>query len=214
MAAGSGRVADLPGIKQVIKYLFIFRDYSSVLPFTFGIPKQTMMADTAPLEYVYKLMPSPVGKIQLIAGANGLAAILWEAEDFSRIKMTPPTEDNTHPVLLQTEQQLQEYFDGQRKVFDIPLDLKGSDFQLKIWKALLDIPFGKTKSYGELARLTGDPKTVRAVGGALHRNPVSIIVPCHRVIGTSGKLVGFAGGLDNKTYLLQREGALKQPALW
>lgn len=163
----------------------------------------------------YKLMDSPVGKIQLIASNKGLAAILWEAEDLSRIKLTPPVENNTHPILLQTEQELKEYFDGKRKTFDVPLDfVTGTAFQKKVWEALLTIPFGATRSYGALAKQIGDPKTVRAVGGALNKNPISIIVPCHRVIGASGKLVGFAGGLGNKTCLLHLEQSQQQATLW
>lgn len=163
---------------------------------------------------VYKMMDSPVGRIRLVASEKGLVAILWESEDFSRIKLEAPEEDYTHEFLLETERQLKEYFEQKRKIFDIPLDLSGTPFQMKVWELLLTIPFGKTKSYGEMAREVGDPKTVRAVGGALNKNPVSIIVPCHRVIGSSGKLVGFAGGLTNKTYLLDLETPYKQPVLF
>jgi methylated-DNA-[protein]-cysteine S-methyltransferase len=159
-------------------------------------------------------MDSPVGKVKLIANNNGLVAILWESEDFSRVKLDIPSENKTHPTLLETEYQLREYFDGKRKTFDIALDLRGTVFQKKVWTALLSIPFGATKSYGTLAKQMGDPKTVRAVGGALNKNPISIIVPCHRVIGTSGQLTGFAGGPGNKAYLLNLENTSKQPSLW
>ncbi|WP_083535266.1 methylated-DNA--[protein]-cysteine S-methyltransferase [Chryseobacterium kwangjuense] len=100
---------------------------------------------------------------------------------------------------------MNEYFENKRKVFDIPFDLKGTEFQIKVWEALLKIPYGVTKTYGELAVILGDIKAVRAVGGALNKNPVSIIIPCHRVMGASGKLVGFAGGLENKSVLLDLE---------
>lgn len=172
------------------------------------------MGHATSADLFYKLMHSPVGKIQLIASTTGLVAILWEAEDFSRVKLDTPLEDKQHPILLETEDQLKAYFTGKRKSFDIPLDLRGTAFQQQVWQALLTIPFGVTKSYGVIAQQIGDPKTVRAVGGALNKNPVSIIVPCHRVIGASGKLVGFAGGLANKSYLLNIEGIHQQPVLW
>ena len=116
--------------------------------------------------------------------------------------------------MLQAERQLNEYFEKTRNVFDLPFDFKGSEFQVKVWNAKLNIPFGKTKTYGQLAQMLGDIKAVRAVGGALNKNPVSIIVPCHRVVGASGKLVGFAGGLKNKSILLDHENEYKAPDLF
>jgi methylated-DNA-[protein]-cysteine S-methyltransferase len=158
---------------------------------------------------VYKDMLSPVGKIRLIASEQGLAAIIWEGEDYKRTKLTKPVLDEQHPILLEAEKQLEEYFKKERKIFDLPIDFKGTDFQVKVWDAIQKIPFGKTKTYGELAQLLGDIKAVRAVGGALNKNPVSIIVPCHRVVGASGKLVGFARGLKNKSILLNLENDYK-----
>jgi methylated-DNA-[protein]-cysteine S-methyltransferase len=154
---------------------------------------------------VYKDMASPVGRIRLIATEVGLAAILWEGEDYTRTKLPAPERDDNAAILLETEKQLREYFEKKRTMFDVPLDFKGTAFQVKVWEALLRIPYGVTKTYGELARLLGDIKAVRAVGGALNKNPVSIIVPCHRVVGAAGKLVGFAGGLENKSILLDLE---------
>ncbi|PSK91231.1 methylated-DNA--[protein]-cysteine S-methyltransferase [Taibaiella chishuiensis] len=165
-------------------------------------------------QLVYKDMPAPVGRIRMIATGKGLAAILWEGEDYSRTKLPVPEQEDQHPVLLQTRQQLQEYFDKKRTDFSIPLDLRGTAFQVRVWEALLRIPYGATRTYGELARLLGDSKAVRAVGGALNKNPVSIIVPCHRVVGVSGKLVGFAGGLENKSILLDLEQQHKIPTLF
>ncbi len=162
----------------------------------------------------YKDIPSPVGHIRLIANDEGLVAILWEGEDYRRTKLTTPQLNPEHPILLQTAQQLTEYFRLERHTFDIPLALEGTPFQLRVWNALLDIPYGITKTYGELAKLLGDIKAVRAVGGALNKNPISIIVPCHRVVGTSGKLVGFAGGLNNKSVLLDLETTYTQPKLF
>jgi len=105
------------------------------------------------------------------------------------------------------ERQLAEYFSGRRKAFDLRLDFAGTEFQKKVWRALLTIPFGETRSYGEIAKQIGSPKAVRAVGAANGRNPISIVAPCHRVIGSTGKLTGFAGGLDTKAFLLDLERA-------
>jgi len=109
--------------------------------------------------------------------------------------------------LLETQKQLTEYFAGKRQQFDVPLDFEGTEFQKKVWQALLSIPFGETRSYRDIAEQIGNVKAVRAVGAANGKNPISIIAPCHRVIGMNGKLVGFAGGLGNKDILLKIEQA-------
>jgi methylated-DNA-[protein]-cysteine S-methyltransferase len=114
-------------------------------------------------------------------------------------------EDTRHPVLVETARQLREYFAGRRKAFTLTLDPAGTPFQRKVWNALLTIPFGETRSYGQIARQIGSPAAVRAVGAANGRNPISIVTPCHRVIGSTGRLTGFAGGLDAKAYLLASE---------
>jgi methylated-DNA-[protein]-cysteine S-methyltransferase len=157
--------------------------------------------------YVYKVMASPVGRLTLVATDDGLAAILWENDRPRRVRLTIEAEDNGHPVLVETERQLEEYFAGQRKEFSLTLDLAGTPFQRKVWSALLTIPFGETRSYGQIAKHIGHPDAVRAVGAANGRNPVSIVTPCHRVIGATGKLTGFAGGLDTKAQLLALEQA-------
>ena len=112
-----------------------------------------------------------------------------------------------HPVLVETERQLGEYFAGERRTFDVPLSFAGTDFQKRVWAALLAIPFGETRSYGEIADQLGAPGASRAVGAANGRNPISIIAPCHRVLGSNGKLTGFAGGLEAKAFLLDLERA-------
>ncbi|MBX9808838.1 methylated-DNA--[protein]-cysteine S-methyltransferase [Candidatus Gracilibacteria bacterium] len=111
----------------------------------------------------------------------------------------------TNPILEKTKKQLDEYFAGKRKIFDIPLSVEGTDFQKKSWDALQKIPYGETRNYSEQAHMTGSSKAVRAIGGANHNNPIVIIVPCHRVIGKSGKLVGYGGGIDRKIWLLEHE---------
>jgi methylated-DNA-[protein]-cysteine S-methyltransferase len=153
----------------------------------------------------YKAMPSPVGKLKLIASAKGLVAILWENDPPRRVRLGELTENPQHLVLVQTERELGEYFVARRKQFTIPLDMRGTRFQNNVWKALLAIPFGETRSYGQLATQLGNPRATRAVGAANGRNPLSIVVPCHRVIGSSGKLSGFAGGLETKARLLDLE---------
>jgi len=116
-------------------------------------------------------------------------------------------EDRHHPVLAEAERQLAEYFKGERTMFDLPLQFRGTAFQKRVWQQLLRIPYGQTRSYGQLALAMGNGSASRAVGLANSRNPLSIIVPCHRVIGASGKLTGFAGGLETKAKLLDLEGA-------
>jgi methylated-DNA-[protein]-cysteine S-methyltransferase len=156
-------------------------------------------------QYYFKIIHSPVGEIKLVASNNGLAAILWEDDDPKRVQVRKYTEKNDHQILVETEQQLREYFNGERKEFSIALDFIGTDFQKQVWYALLTIPYGETRTYGQIADQLNNPKAVRAVGAANGRNPISIIAPCHRVIGASGSLTGFAGGLENKAILLKIE---------
>lgn len=162
----------------------------------------------------YKDIPSPVGILRLVASGKGLVAVVWEGERYCNSRFPEAVCREDAPILLQAAQQLEEYFTHTRTVFDLPLDLRGTDFQLRAWDALLQIPYGRTRTYGDLARAMGDIKAVRAVGGALHNNPVAIIVPCHRVIGASGQLVGFAGGLNRKSLLLSLERERTMPGLF
>lgn len=150
-------------------------------------------------------MNSPVGILKLVAHDQALVAVLWENENPKRVRLAQLIENKNHPVLLETQKQLNEYFQGQRTQFDLALDFAGTDFQQKVWQALLTIPFGETRSYKQIAEQIGNVKAVRAVGAANGKNPISIIAPCHRVVGTNGKLVGFAGGLENKDILLKIE---------
>ena len=153
----------------------------------------------------YKEMKSPVGKLKLVASSKALVAVLWEQERPNRVKLSTMNLDPRHPILIEAERQLSEYFTGERIQFDLPLQLDGTEFQKKVWQALRDIPFGKTKSYLDLARAVGSPHASRAVGAANGKNPLSIVVPCHRVIGADGTLTGFAGGLATKAALLAFE---------
>lgn len=155
----------------------------------------------------YKFIDSPIGKLKLVASDKGLVAILWENDNPRRVRLGDLTKRNDHGVLFETERQLQEYFSGKRKTFSLLLDMRGTGFQKQVWEALLAIPFGETRSYGQLANQLGNPAATRAVGAANGRNPISIIIPCHRVVGFNGKLTGFAGGLEAKSFLLNLEGA-------
>ncbi len=146
--------------------------------------------------------PCPVGTLTLVASATGLQAVWWP-DDTRRRDVGQKQAD--HPVLVQARRELDEYFAGQRTDFDVPLDPQGTDFQRAAWEVLRTIPYATTMTYGEQARRLGDPNKARAVGAANGRNPLSIVVPCHRVIGSSGSLTGFAGGLDTKTWLLEFE---------
>jgi len=152
-----------------------------------------------------KRMASPVGTLTLVATDKGLAAILWENDRPGRVRLSPSKDGDNHAVLLETERQLLEYFAGRRKSFALTLDVSGTPFQRSVWNALLTIPFGETRSYAQIARQIGNPAAVRAVGAANGRNPVSIVAPCHRVVGASGALTGFAGGLGVKARLLRHE---------
>jgi methylated-DNA-[protein]-cysteine S-methyltransferase len=157
------------------------------------------------MSYLYKTMRSPVGELTLVGSDRGLAAVLWEDDDPTRVRLGDLKEQADHPVLVNAQLQLEEYFAGKRRKFTVKLDPAGTDFQTRVWNALRTIPFGETRSYGQIADQIGSRKAVRAVGAANGANPLSIIVPCHRVIGANGKLTGFAGGLDVKARLLALE---------
>lgn len=157
------------------------------------------------LSYVF--IPSPVGQLKLIANEKALVAVLWETDRPNRVLLGDMEQVDTHPILIEAYTQLRAYFQGKRSHFDLPLEFYGTDFQKKVWAELLKIPYGETRSYLDIATAVGNPKAVRAVGAANGKNPISIIAPCHRVIGKNGKLVGFAGGLEVKDQLLKLEHA-------
>jgi methylated-DNA-[protein]-cysteine S-methyltransferase len=154
---------------------------------------------------VFSHLSSPVGRLKLVAGDVGLVAVLWEEDDPARVRLGAMIEQPDHAVLAETSRQLGDYFAGRRQRFTVKLDFRGTDFQTRVWTALLAIPFGETRSYGQVARDLGRPSASRAVGAANGRNPISIIAPCHRVVGSNGALTGFAGGLAAKTFLLEHE---------
>lgn len=152
-------------------------------------------------------MESPVGTLTIVASGAGLRAVLWPVEKPGRVSFEEEVSQGSHQVLDDTVAQLNEYFAGDRTTFDIALDPIGTDFQQAVWNGLLKIPWGQTQSYGELASALGKPSASRAVGSATGRNPISVIVPCHRLVASSGKLTGFAGGLDAKRWLLDHESS-------
>lgn len=146
---------------------------------------------------------SPIGRIRLRANSHGLLAL--DHVNQQATSETSSLEDRQHPVLASAISELDEYFLGTRKVFQTPLQPVGTEFQQKVWSALSDIPYGQLCTYSDIAKHIGNPKSVRAVGLANSKNPLSIFIPCHRVIGKSGKLTGYAGGLEVKQILLELE---------
>jgi methylated-DNA-[protein]-cysteine S-methyltransferase len=153
------------------------------------------------------VVDSPVGPLTIVATDIGLRAILWEHDTAGRVPLPDLVTDSDHPVVAEATAQIREYFAGTRTEFDLPMDLRGTEFQVANWRALADIPYGSTATYGEQARRLGRPRAARAIGAATGRNPLSIVLPCHRVMGSNGSLTGFAGGLDAKRWLLRHEGA-------
>lgn len=143
---------------------------------------------------------TPLGSLHAVSSAIGLISLR-----FDDTNCTEEKNNSIHPLLLQVERQVQEYCIGDRQEFDIPLDLRGTEFQRTVWNSLLQIPYGETWSYAEQSRILGRSKAIRAIASANGRNPVAIIVPCHRVIGSDGSLTGYAGGLDLKRKLLLLE---------
>lgn len=152
-------------------------------------------------------MPSPIGELTIGASDLGLRYIMWHTDSRPQPVDTDEGGDveRRQAVLAEAVSQLEEYFAGERVEFDLPLDPQGTPFQHSAWMALRRIPYGSTVSYGEQARSLGDPNKARAVGAANGRNPIGIVVPCHRVVGSNGSLTGFAGGLDAKAWLLDHE---------
>lgn len=141
---------------------------------------------------------SPIGDLTLTEEEGALTGLYFG-------RLSRPGEEGPTALLEETARQLREYFAGQRREFDLPLRLRGTAFQMQVWKALQAIPYGEVRTYGEIARAIGKPKACRAVGMANHKNPISIIVPCHRVVGAGGSLTGYGGGLENKRFLLELE---------
>ena len=142
-----------------------------------------------------KTITTPIGELTIHSDGTAI----------TRISFGDSGSNNTSPLLEECEKQLNEYFDGTRKDFDLPLSPNGTDFQKQVWAACTAIPYGETRTYGELATQLGQPNAARAVGAALGANPTWVVMPCHRVLGASGKLTGFAGGLDVKQWLLEHE---------
>jgi methylated-DNA-[protein]-cysteine S-methyltransferase len=153
------------------------------------------------------VMDSPVGVLTLVATDSGLCELSWEGDPHHRSLAAQANESATHPILAQAVRELREYFAGTRRTFGVAVEASGTAFQRDAWRALTTIPYGETISYGEQARRIGRPTAVRAIGGANGRNPVGIVVPCHRVIGADGSLTGFGGGMAAKSWLLAHERA-------
>ena len=164
------------------------------------------------MEICYQALDTPIGRLLVAASSRGLCRIGFPSESasdraawFHRHFSAVP-EEGVEGSLARAMEQLGKYFEGQEEAFDVPLDLRGTPFQIQVWRQLLEVPYGATVSYGEVARAIGNPRASQAVGSAVGKNPVPIVVPCHRVIGHNGSLVGFGGGLPTKEKLLKLEG--------
>lgn len=154
---------------------------------------------------------SPLGPLRLLADDRGLRGIYMQRHQGEPLASGSTDTPDDHPILAIAATQLREYFAGDRRVFDLPLAAEGTEFQQRVWQALMALEFGQTCSYGALARAIGQPSASRAVGAANGRNPLSIVVPCHRVIGADGSLTGYGGGEANKRWLLEHEARLSDP---
>jgi len=153
----------------------------------------------------YSIIKSPIDDLILVTDESALTGLYFAGCDHIPAASKGWTLNARHPVLLQAAMQLQEYFAGKRMSFSLPLRLAGTDFQQRVWREIARIPYGETASYSDLAKRAGAPLAIRAAGMNTGRNPVSIIIPCHRVMGKNGSLCGFAGGLERKQYLLELE---------
>ena len=156
----------------------------------------------------YDTYDSPIGGLLLVASGGGLAGVYFDCQKHHPGKGRDWRGDPANPHLKRAKAQLAEYFAGTRKKFDLALDPAGTDFQKAVWQAICRVPFGDTMTYGELAQRAGVPGSARAAGAATGRNPIGIVVPCHRIVGADGSLTGFAGGLNKKRTLLALECAL------
>ena len=157
-----------------------------------------------PIELYTDYIDSPLGMLEFKASDKGITHVIFCGSDTSAVK--------TNDITEHCKQQMLEYFDGQRKTFEVPLDPQGTAFQQLVWRCLSQIPFGKTVTYGDIAKMVNKPKGSQAVGGANGRNSISIIVPCHRVIGANGSLTGYASGIERKLWLLNHEGVEVKPS--
>lgn len=155
----------------------------------------------------YDTFESPHGQMLLVATGNGISGVYFDGQKYFPRKEEEWRHDGRHAPLRQAKRELREYFAGRRRRFEVALDPEGTPFQRSVWKAISTVGFGETISYGELARRAGHPGSARAAGAATGRNPVGIIVPCHRIMGANGALTGYAGGLQRKRALLGLEGA-------
>ncbi len=174
----------------------------------------TLTSFSEPEHLYYDELDTPLGTLTLVQSERGLCHIKFRSYEEAAERLTEWANrwygvhvlEHSSERLADVTMQLKQYFAGERQEFDLPLDMRGTEFQLRVWEALCGVPYGEAVSYKHIAEKIGSPSAVRAVGGANNRNPVSIIVPCHRVIGMNGQLVGYGGGLDNKQYLLRLEG--------
>jgi methylated-DNA-[protein]-cysteine S-methyltransferase len=160
--------------------------------------------------HYYDFYESPHGRMLLVAVDEGLCGVYFDGQKYHPQVASQWRRDANHPPLRQTKRELAEYFCGERKRFEVALAPEGTAFQRSMWKAISSVEFGKTITYGELARRAGCPGSARAAGAATGRNPIGVIVPCHRIVGSNGSLTGYAGGLDRKRALLALESGIAE----
>jgi len=157
------------------------------------------------MKYAYKTVDSPLGILKIVGSDTEIVALLWENDDPKRVVISAQVTQSDTPMLVKAATQIEHYFSKKRNTFDLPFTLYGSDFQKQVWQALMAVEYGTTVTYAQLAARIGKPNAARAVGHALGKNPLSIIVPCHRVIGAQGRIAGFAGGIRARKFLLDLE---------
>ena len=160
-----------------------------------------------------RVVPTPLGALHLVSDGECLTGAFFEGQQYFPTGAAEWTAVRDHALLESAARQVEDYFSGTIKAFELPLAASGTEFQQKVWEALVAIPHGTVTSYGDVARALGFPQASRAVGAAIGRNPLSLVVPCHRVIGANGSLTGYAGGIDRKRRLLELEGFLTAPLL-
>lgn len=187
-------VAFAVGMESAASFSTFFKKQAGVSPSEYAARRVA--------ERPFRCFETPLGAMRVEADARGVTSLY-----FADAWAEPGGTGETARCLADAEAQVVEYFSGRRRSFDLPLSLSGSDFQLRVWRALAEIPYGETRSYGAVAAALGNPGAARAVGMANNRNPVLIVIPCHRVVGRSGQLVGYAGGIDRKRYMLELEAA-------
>lgn len=184
------------GMNSLSGFYSFFKNETGMTPAEYRLQCQNNHRGGSPMYHAF--YRSPIGLLSICATDEAVTGV-------ERIQEEPQEEESGNQLTAACQKELQEYFEGKRMTFDLPLAPEGTPFQKKVWQAVREIPYGRTETYGEVARKVGSPKAYRAVGMSNHKNPILILIPCHRVIGSNGSLTGYAAGLENKQYLLELE---------